>query len=65
MKKEVSDALFGARIFYTVFHISGYIVLIKYNNPLKENFLEKNNLSYFLITFFLTVISCYLFWNCG
>jgi hypothetical protein len=37
MKKEVGDSLFGARLFYIVFHSLGIIILMKYENPLKKN----------------------------
>lgn len=38
MKKEVFDAVFGARVFYFTFHILAIIILINYDNDLLRDF---------------------------
>lgn len=64
MKKEVFDAVFGARVFYFSFHLLAVIIMIKYDNDLMRDY--KDNTIYPIILYaFLMAISIYLFLTCG
>ena len=61
----MESSLFGARLFYVVFHSLGLIVLCKYDSPIREEWLRGSGYYENCLTYLLMGASFYFFLNCG